>query len=52
MRRYACPDHRVTVQDHTQMLVHQDARGHGVVIQAPTSLGWDTAQLARFAAGA
>jgi hypothetical protein len=42
---------RLTVQDHTQMLVYQDARGHWVVIQAPTSLGWDDAQLARFAAG-
>jgi len=42
---------RLTVEDHTQMLVYQDARGHWVVIQAPTSLGWDDAQLAGFAAG-
>ena len=42
---------RLTVQDHTQMLVYQDAFGHWVVIQVPTSLGWDDAQLARFAAG-
>ncbi len=42
---------RLTVQDHTQMLVCQDAPGHWVMTQAPASLGWDDAQLARFAAG-
>ena len=42
---------RLTVQDHTQVLIYQDTHGHWVVIQAPTSLGWDDTQLAQFAAG-
>ena len=32
-------------------LIYQDTHGHWVVIQAPTSLGWDDTQLAQFAAG-
>jgi hypothetical protein len=39
------------VQGDTQMLTYQDAKGHWIVIQAPVSLGWDSAQLADFAAG-
>jgi hypothetical protein len=39
------------VQGGTQMLTYQDAGGHWVVIQAPTSLGWDSSRLAQFAAG-
>ncbi len=42
---------RLTVQDNTQVLIYQDTHGHWVVIQAPTSLGWDDTQLAQFAAG-
>jgi hypothetical protein len=42
---------RLTVQDHTQVLICQDTHGYWVVIQAPTSLGWDDSQPARFAAG-
>ena len=39
------------VQGDTQILTYQDAKGHWVVIQAPVSLGWDSARLAQFAAG-
>jgi hypothetical protein len=39
------------VQDHTQILTFQVAGGRWVVIQAPTSLGWDSSELAKFAAG-
>ncbi len=42
---------RLTVQDHTQVLIYRDTHGHWVVIQAPTSLGWDDTRLAQFAAG-
>jgi hypothetical protein len=41
----------VDVQGDTQILVYQDADGRWVVIQAPTSLGWDGERIARFAAG-
>jgi hypothetical protein len=40
------------VQGDTQMLTYQDAKGHWIVIQAPVSLGWDSSELAEFAAGA
>jgi hypothetical protein len=39
------------VQGNTQSLIYRDAAGGWVVIQAPTSLGWDSARLAQFAAG-
>lgn len=39
------------VQDDTQILTFQIAGGRWVVIQAPTSLGWDASELARFASG-
>jgi hypothetical protein len=39
------------VQGDTQVLTFQIAGGRWVVIQAPTSLGWDGAELARFADG-
>jgi hypothetical protein len=39
------------VQDDTQMLTFKDAGGHWVVIQAPTSLGWDSSELVKFAGG-
>lgn len=39
------------VQGDTQILTYRDAKGHWVVIQAPVSLGWDSARLAQFAAG-
>ncbi|HEU5418945.1 MAG TPA: hypothetical protein VFV41_14740 [Streptosporangiaceae bacterium] len=42
---------RFDVQGKTQMLTYKDAAGTWVVIQAPTSLGWDSTRLARFAAG-
>ncbi len=42
---------RFDVQGKTQMLTYKDAAGAWVVIQAPTSLGWDGTRLARFAAG-
>ena len=41
----------VHVEGDTQILVYQDAASHWVVIQAPTSLGWDDERIARFAAG-
>jgi hypothetical protein len=40
------------VQGDTQILTYQDAAKHWIVIQAPVSLGWDSAVLAQFAAGA
>jgi hypothetical protein len=39
------------VQDDTQMLTFQAAGGHWVVIQAPTLLGWSSAELVQFASG-
>ncbi|MGN6792549.1 MAG: hypothetical protein ACTHJW_09190 [Streptosporangiaceae bacterium] len=39
------------VQGDTQILTFQRADGRWVVIQAPTALGWDAAQLAQFASG-
>jgi hypothetical protein len=39
------------VQGDTQILTYKDAGGMWVVIQAPTSLGWGSAQLAQFASG-
>jgi hypothetical protein len=39
------------VEDGTQIMTFQAANGAWVDIQAPTSLGWDGAQLAQFAAG-
>ena len=42
---------RFDVQDNTQILTYRGADGRWVVIQAPTSLGWDSARLAQFAAG-
>jgi hypothetical protein len=39
------------VQDDTQILTFQIAGGQWVVIQAPVSLGWDSAELAKFAGG-
>lgn len=42
---------RFDVQDNTQILTYQDAAHGWVVIQAPTSLGWDSTRLAQFAAG-
>jgi hypothetical protein len=39
------------VQGDTQILTFQRADGRWVVIQAPTKLGWDAAQLAQFASG-
>src|SRR5262249_33971165 len=42
---------RFDVQGNTEMLTYKDAKGQLVVIQAPTSLGWDAGRLARFAAG-
>jgi hypothetical protein len=39
------------VQDGTQIMTFQAANGAWVDIQAPTSLGWDGAELAQFAAG-
>jgi hypothetical protein len=39
------------VQDDTQILTFQAAGGRWVVIQAPTSLGWDSPELVKFASG-
>ena len=39
------------VQDDTQILTFKNASGQWVVIQAPVSLGWDSAELAKFAGG-
>ena len=39
------------VQDDTQILTFKNATGQWVVIQAPVSLGWDSAELAKFAGG-
>ncbi len=39
------------VQGDTQILTFQIAGGQWVVIQAPVSLGWDGAELAKFASG-
>jgi hypothetical protein len=39
------------VQDDTQTLTLQIAGGHWVVIQAPVSPGWNSAELAQFASG-
>lgn len=39
------------VQGDTQILTFQRADGRWVVIQAPTTLGWDAAKLAQFASG-
>ena len=41
----------LSIQGDTMILHFTDASAHGVVIQAPTSLGWDGARLARFAEG-
>ena len=35
------------VQDDTQILTFKNASGQWVVIQAPVSLGWDSAELAK-----
>ena len=42
---------RFDVQGDTQILTFQGGDHRWVVIQAPTSLGWDSARLAQFAAG-
>ena len=42
---------RFDVQDDTQILTFKNATGQWVVIQAPVSLGWDRAELAKFAGG-
>ena len=39
------------VQGDTQILTFQTAAGQWVVVQAPLSLGWDSAELAKFASG-
>ena len=39
------------VQGDTQILIFQIAGGQWVVIQAPVSLGWNSAELAQFASG-
>jgi hypothetical protein len=39
------------VEGDTQSLIFLAAGGHWVVVQAPTSLGWDSAELAKFASG-
>jgi hypothetical protein len=39
------------VQADTQILTFKNASGQWVVIQAPVSLGWDRAELAKFAGG-
>ncbi|NLT57100.1 MAG: hypothetical protein GXX79_21570 [Actinomycetales bacterium] len=41
----------LVVEGPTQMLTYRDADGRWMVVQAPVSLGWDGARLARFAAG-
>lgn len=42
---------RFQVQGDTEILTYQDQKGAWVVIQAPTSLGWNAGRLAQFAAG-
>src|SRR5689334_10619929 len=42
---------RFDVQADTQILTFKNASGQWVVIQAPVSLGWDSAELAKFAGG-
>jgi len=42
---------RFDVQGDTQILTFRIAGGQWVVIQAPVSLGWDSAELAKFAGG-
>ena len=42
---------RFDVQGDTEILTYTDNKGAQVVIQAPTSLRWDAARLAKFAAG-
>jgi hypothetical protein len=42
---------RFDVQGNTQILTYQIAGGRWMVVQAPTSLGWDGSQVAEFAAG-
>lgn len=42
---------RFDVQGDTEILTYTDQKGAQVVIQAPTSLGWNAARLAQFAAG-
>jgi hypothetical protein len=44
-------DGKFDVQDDTQILTFKNASGQWVVIQAPVSLGWDRAELAKFAGG-
>ena len=39
------------VQGDTQILTFQIAGGQWVVVDAPVSLGWDSAELAKFASG-
>jgi hypothetical protein len=39
------------VQGDTQILTFQIVGGQWVIIQAPVSLGWDSAELAKFASG-
>ena len=39
------------VQGNTQILTFKIASGQWVVVQAPVSLGWDSAELAKFAGG-
>jgi hypothetical protein len=39
------------VQDNTQVLTFQIRGGRWVVVQAPVSFGWDSAELAKFADG-
>ena len=39
------------MQGDTHILTFQIAGGQWVVIQAPVSLGWDPAELAKFASG-
>lgn len=42
---------RFQVQGDTEILTYKDQKGAWVVIQAPTSLGWNAGRLAQFAAG-
>lgn len=42
---------RFDVQGNTQILTYQIKDGRWMVVQAPTSLGWDSSQVAEFAAG-
>jgi hypothetical protein len=39
------------VQGNTEVPTFQIAGGQWVVVQAPVSLGWDSAELAKFASG-